>query len=201
MYNALRIYIVSMDIQRYSMDALLVCTTVHVHVLQIYIVSISRDVEWMPCWFALLYMYMYMYFGYPEMFNGCLVGLHYCTCTCTSDIHCIHGYPEKNVLWTSSARWEIIKFNIIIGKYIAAAIIMAIITKREVEASRREARVPREGDPVSALPTTPCVSSTSGSSPFCLLDVRLVLWGLWEAIIANNSLLSACVMSDTYPCS
>ena len=71
----------------------------------------------------------------------------------------------------------------------------------EVEASRREARVPREGDPVSALPTTPCVSSTSGSSPFCLLDVRLVLWGLWEAIIANNSLLSACVMSDTYPCS
>ena len=71
----------------------------------------------------------------------------------------------------------------------------------EVEASRREARVPREGDPVSALPTTPCVSSTSGSSPFCLLDVRLVLWGLWEAIFENNSLLSACVMSDTYPCS
>ena len=34
-----------------------------------------------------------------------------------------------------------------------------------VEASRREARVPREGDPVSALPTTPCVSSTSGFSP------------------------------------
>ena len=30
-----------------------------------------------------------------------------------------------------------------------------------VEASRREARVPREGDPVSALPTTPCVSTTS----------------------------------------
>ena len=70
-----------------------------------------------------------------------------------------------------------------------------------VEASRREARVLREGDPVSALPTTPCVSSTSGSSPCCLLDVRLVLWGLWEAIFANNSLLSACVMSDTYPCS
>ena len=55
-----------------------------------------------------------------------------------------------------------------------------------VEASRREARVPREGDPVSALPTTPCVSSTSGSCPCCLF--------------ANNSLLSACVMSDTYPC-
>ena len=43
----------------------------------------------------------------------------------------------------------------------------------QVEASRREARVPREGDPVSALPTTPCVSSTNGSSPCCLLDVRL----------------------------
>ena len=57
--------------------------------------------------------------------------------------------------------------------------------------------------PVSALLTTPCVSSTSGSSPCCLLDVRLVLWGLGEAIFANNSLLSACVMSDTYmyPCS
>ena len=25
---------------------------------------ISRDVQWMPCWFVLLYMYMYMYFGY-----------------------------------------------------------------------------------------------------------------------------------------
>ena len=70
--------------------------------------------------------------------------------------------------------------------------------KYVVEASRREARVPHEGDPVSALPTTPCVSSTSDSSPCCLLDVRLVLWGLWEAIFANNS---ACVMSDTYPCS
>ena len=68
-----------------------------------------------------------------------------------------------------------------------------------VEASRREARVPREGDPVSALPTTPRVTPTSGSSPCCLLDVRLILWGLWEAIFANNSLLSACVMSDTYP--
>ena len=31
-----------------------------------------------------------------------------------------------------------------------------------VEASRREARVPREGDPVSALPTTPCVSDYGG---------------------------------------
>ena len=70
-----------------------------------------------------------------------------------------------------------------------------------VEASRREARVPREGDPVSALPTTPSVPSTSGSSPCCLLDVRLVLLGLGEAIFANNSLLSACAMSDTYPCS
>ena len=54
---------------------------------------------------------------------------------------------------------------------------------------------------VSALPTTPGVSSTSGSSPCCLLDVRLVLWGLKEAIFANNSLLSACVMSESYPCS
>ena len=56
-----------------------------------------------------------------------------------------------------------------------------------VEASRREARVPRERDLVSALPTTPCVSSTSGSSPCCLLEVRLVLLGLGEAIFANNS--------------
>ena len=72
----------------------------------------------------------------------------------------------------------------------------------EVEPSRKEARVPCEGDPVSVLLTTPGVSSTlSGSSPRALLDVRLVLWGLKEAIFANNSLLSACVMSDTYPCS
>ena len=84
---------------------------------------------------------------------------------------------------------------------ITVTAVSAVLGSSEVEASLREARVPREGDPVSALPTTPCVSSTSGSSPFCLLDVRLVLWGLWEAIIANNSLLSACVMSDTYPCS
>ena len=57
--HVLQIYIVSMDIQRCSMDALLVCTTVHVHV---HVLRISRDVQWMPCWFALLYMYMY--FGY-----------------------------------------------------------------------------------------------------------------------------------------
>ena len=79
--------------------------------------------------------------------------------------------------------------------------VLFVLCIGELEASRREARVPREGDPVSALPTTPCVTPTRGSSPCCLLDVRLILWGLWEAIFANNSLLSACVMSDTYPCS
>ena len=62
-----------------------------------------------------------------------------------------------------------------------------------------EGRPAREGDLVSALPTTSGISSTlSGSSPRCLLDVRLVLWGLKEAIFANNSLLNACVMSEWY---
>ena len=50
------------------------------------------------------------------------------------------------------------------------------------------ARVPNEGDPVLALPTTPGVSSTlSGSSPCCLLDVRFVRWGLEEAIFATKT--------------
>ena len=87
-------------------------------------------------------------------------------------------------------------FHAVIQSWMLLAVLWAV-----VEASRREARVPREGDPVSALPTTPSVPSTSGSSPSCLLDVRLLLLGLGEAIFANNSLLSACAMSDTYPCS
>ena len=69
----------TVDIQRYCMDALLVCTTVHVHVLRIY-------------------------HGYPELFNRCLVGLHYCTCTCTSvllrlPIHTctVHAYIHVRV--------------------------------------------------------------------------------------------------------
>ena len=38
-------------------------------------------------------------------------------------------------------------------------------------------------DPVSALPTTPGIFSTnSSSSPRCLLDVCLDLWGFEEAI-------------------
>ena len=58
---------------------------------------ISRDIPWMPCWFAVLYLYMY--FGYTMDIQRCsmdalLVCYCTCTCTCTSDIHCIHGYPE-----------------------------------------------------------------------------------------------------------
>ena len=123
-YNVLRIYNVSMDIQRYSMDALLVCTTVYTCTLDVHCIHgclvglhyctctsdismdafwlallymyfgytlypwISRDIPWMPCWFALLYIHVLD----VHCIHGCLVGLHYCTCT--SDIQCIHRYPE-----------------------------------------------------------------------------------------------------------
>ena len=50
----------------------------------------------------------------------------------------------------------------------------ATCIRKVIEASRREARVPREGDPVSALPTTPCVPPhkrlQSLLSPRCPLD-------------------------------
>ena len=53
----------------------------------------------------------------------------------------------------------------------------------QVEASQREVTVPHEGDPASALLTTHGIFSTnSGSSPRCLLDDCLDLWGLEEAI-------------------
>ena len=51
----------------------------------------------------------------------------------------------------------------------------------KVESSRREEWVPRKGDPVSALLTTPGASS-NGSSPRCLLDFRGILCGSGVAI-------------------
>ena len=52
----------------------------------------------------------------------------------------------------------------------------------EVKSSRREEWVPRKGDSVSALPTTPCVASSNGFSPRCLLDFRGILCGSGVAI-------------------
>ena len=57
---------------------------------------------------------------------------------------------------------------------------------------------PREWDPVLALPITPGIFSTNGSSPCCLLNGCLDLWGLEEAIWCKHTLIAQCTLKSNH---
>ena len=76
---------------------------------------------------------------------------------------------------------------------------------REVESWQREGWVPHKGDLVSALPTTPGVASSNGSSPRRLLDFcgvicgsGLAIWCKQQAWWGEDNLFLALSVMNTF---